>query len=80
MIKDYGTPVCRILNMWQIILYKTNGLEEIETYVSKNRNDEYKIVYVFDRDKSQDLFNKFRKRELNVGENLLKLENTKREC
>lgn len=73
-IKDYGIPVCRILNMWQIILYKTNGLNELETYVCKNRNGEYKIVYVFDRMKSQELFNRFRNHELEIGENLFDLE------
>ncbi|PWJ51107.1 hypothetical protein [Faecalicatena contorta] len=74
-VKDYGIPVCRILNIWQIILYKTNGLNEIETYVSKNGTVEYKIVYVFDREKSQGLFNKFRDHRLEVGDNLLELEN-----
>lgn len=73
-IKDYGVQVCRILNMWQIILYKTNGLNELETYVSKNKNDEYKIVYVFDREKSQELFTRFRNHELEIGENLFDLE------
>lgn len=73
-IKDYGVPVCRILNMWQIILYKTNGLNELETYVCKNRDGEYKIVYVFDREKSQKLFDRFRNHELEIGENLFDLE------
>ena len=73
-IKDYGVPICRILNMWQIILYKTNGLNELETYVSKNKDGEYKIVYVFDREKSQELFTRFRNHELEIGENLFDLE------
>jgi hypothetical protein len=72
-VKNYGTPVCRILNMWQIILYKTNGLNEIETYVSRNGAGEYRIVYVFDRAKSQGLFHKFRDHTLEIGENLLEL-------
>ena len=73
-IKSYEFPVCRILNMWQIILYKTNGLNEIETYISKNKDGEYKIVYVFDREKSQALFRKFRNHELEVGMSLFNLE------
>gem|GEM_PF-2539544 len=73
-IKKYDVSVVRILNMWQIILYKTNGLNEIETYVSKNEKDEYKVVYVFDRDKSQELFKKFRNHELEIGDFVLSME------
>ena len=73
-IKDYGIPVVRILNMWQIALYKTHGINEIETYVSRNENGEYKIVYVFDRDKTNELFTKFRKHELEVGSHFVDLQ------
>ena len=73
-IKDYGVPVVRLLNIWQVALYKTNGLNEIETYVSKNKDGEYKIVYVFDKEKSSEIFNKFRNHELEVGSHFVDLQ------
>lgn len=73
-IREYGFPVVRLLNIWQIALYKTNGLNEIETYVSRNENGEYKIVYVFDREKSNKLFTKFRNHELEVGTHFVDLQ------
>ena len=73
-IKDYGVPVVRLLNIWQVALYKTNGLNEIETYVSKNKDGEYKIVYVFDKEKSNEIFTKFRNHELEVGSHFVDLQ------
>lgn len=71
--KHCEIQVVKILNIWQVVLYKTNGLDEIETYVSKNKNGEYKIVYVFDREKSNELFAKFRSHELKIGEKFVNL-------
>ena len=69
-IKDYGIPVVRILNPLQIMLYKTNGLEEIATYVTMDSEGNYKLVFVFDREKSHELYKKFRNHELEIGKNL----------
>lgn len=68
-MKEYGTPVVRILNQWQVVLYLTNGLKPIDIYASKNEIGDYKIIYVFERNGSSELFEKFRKHELEVGSN-----------
>lgn len=68
-MKEYGIPVVRILNQWQVVLYLTNGLKPIDIYASKNEIGDYKIIYVFERNGSSELFEKFRKHELEVGSN-----------
>lgn len=73
MFKDYQVPIVRILNQFQVILYISHGLKPIDVYVSKNTNDDYKLVYVFDREQSQILFNKFRNHELEIGSAIVTL-------
>jgi len=67
-IKDYGQEVCRILNIWQVTLYISNNVKPIDEYVSKDSKGNYVIVFVFSKKDSQEVFFKFRNRELEIGE------------
>lgn len=67
-IKDYGQEVCRILNIWQATLYISNNVKPIDEYVSKDSKGNYVIVFVFSKKDSQDVFVKFRNRELEIGD------------
>lgn len=67
-IKDYGQEVCRILNIWQATLYISNNVKPIDEYVSKDSKGNYVIVFVFSKNDSQEVFIKFRNRELEIGE------------
>lgn len=67
-IKDYGQEVCRILNIWQATLYISNNVKPIDEYVSKDSKGNYVIVFVFSKADSQEVFMKFRNRELEIGE------------
>lgn len=71
-IKDYGYPVFRILNLWQTTLFVSNGIKPIDTYVSIDNQNKYSLVYVFKRDESQALLEKFRNHELEIGEFVIK--------
>ena len=75
IFKTYDVPVVRILNQWQVILYLSNGLKPKDVYASKNSKEEYKIVYVFDKEQSQQLFDKFRRHELDIGGSILVVDN-----
>ena len=70
IIKDYGEEVCRILNIWQATLYISNNVKPLDEYVSKDSNNKYVIVFVFSKKDSQEVFRKFRNREL-VMDNIL---------
>lgn len=67
-IKDYGQDVCRILNIWQAMLYISNNVKPIDEYVSKDSKGNYVIVFVFSKNDSQEVFRKFRNRELEIGD------------
>ena len=67
-IKDYGQEVCRILNIWQATLYISNGVKPLDEYVSKDSKGNYVIVFVFSKRDSQEVFRKFRNRELEIKE------------
>lgn len=71
-VKDYGFPVYRFLNQWQATLFVSHGVNIIDTYVSVDNQGKYSLVYVFERDKAQDLLAKFRNHELEVGEHVIK--------
>lgn len=70
--KDYGFPVYRFLNQWQVMLFRSHGVKCIDTYVSVDKNEKYSLVYVFKRDEAQELLEKFRSRELEIGEDIVK--------
>lgn len=74
-LKEYSTPVVRILNPWQVMLYLSHGLKPIDIYVSGDNKSDAKIVYVFDRDKSHELFVRFRNHTLDFGVNVVSNKN-----
>lgn len=73
-VKDYGFPVFRFLNQWQVTLFRSHSVKCIDTYVSVNKEGKYSLVYVFKRDEAQELLEKFRNRELEIGEDVVKFE------
>ena len=73
-VRDYGFPVFRFLNQWQVTLFRSHGVKCIDTYVSVDKDNKYSLVYVFKRDEAQDLLEKFRNRELEIGEDVVRFE------
>jgi predicted transcriptional regulator YdeE len=73
-IKDYGFPVFRLLNQWQVTLFRSHNVKLIDTYVSVDKNGKYALVYVFKRDEVQDLLEKFKRFELEIGAYVVKHE------
>lgn len=71
-IKDYGFPVFRFLNTYQVMLFVSNGLKPIDTYVSVDKEGKYSLVYVFEREKAESLLEDFRQRRLDVGKYVVK--------
>lgn len=71
-IKDYGFPVFRILNQWEVALFCSHNVKPIDHYVSVDKNEKYSLVYVFRRDEAQELLNKFKKHELEIGKYVVK--------
>jgi len=71
-IKDYGFPVFRFLNQWQVILFRSNGIKFIDHYVSVDDDGNYKLVYVYKRDEAENLLEKFRNHELEIGYDVVK--------
>jgi len=67
IIKDYGEEICRILNIWQATLYISHNVKPLDEYVSKDSKGNYAIVFVFSKKDSQEVFRKFRNRELVMG-------------
>jgi hypothetical protein len=71
-IKDYGFPVFRFLNQWQVTLFRSHGVKIIDTYVSVDKDEKYSLVYVVKRDEAEELLEKFRKRELDMGNDVVR--------
>lgn len=66
-IKDYGEEICRILNPYQHMLYVSHNVKPMDEYISIDSKGKYVVVYVFSKSKTQELFRKFRNRELEIG-------------
>lgn len=66
-IKDYGEEICRILNPYQHMLYVSHNVKPLDEYVSTDSKGKHIVVYVFSKAKTQELFRKFRDRELEIG-------------
>lgn len=62
---------CRILNLQQAIRYLANGIELIDLYTSKDRDDPdtQKLVFVFDRKGTKWAYDLWCKHELGFPEN-----------
>lgn len=73
-VKDYGFPVFRFLNQWQVTLFRSHGVKCIDTYVSVDKYEKYSLVYVFKRDEAQELLERFRNRELEIGDDVVRFE------
>lgn len=71
-VKDYGFPVYRFLNQWEVTLFCSHGVKCIDTYVSVDKDNKYSLVYVFKRDEAQALLEKFKQHELNMGEHVVR--------
>mgnify|MGYP000943458212 CR=1 FL=1 len=71
-IKDYGFPVFRILNQWQVTLFRSYNIRHIDDYVSVDRDGNYKFVYVYKRSDIEELLTKFKKHELEMGDYVVK--------
>lgn len=71
-VKDYGFDVYRFLNQWQVTLFCSHGVKFIDTYVSIDKDGKYSLVYVFKRDEAQELLEKFRSHELEIGDHVVK--------
>lgn len=71
-IKDYGFPVFRFLNQWEVTLFCSHNVKPIDHYVSVDNNEKYSLVYVFRRDEAQELLNKFKNHELEIGKYVVK--------
>jgi hypothetical protein len=74
-IKDYGFPVFRILNQWQATLFRSHGIRHIDDYVSVDNDGNYKFVYVYKRDETEELLTKFRNHELEIGSDVIRYNN-----
>lgn len=66
-IKDYGEEICRILNPLQHMLYVSHDVKPIDEYVSIDSKGKHVVVYVFSKEKTQELFRRFRNHELEIG-------------
>lgn len=64
--KNYDlNEVIRILDPYQAALYWANGLEPLDIYSSRDyKTNKALVVYVFDRNKTKLLFDKWCKKEL----------------
>lgn len=71
-IKDYGFPVFRFLNQWEVTLFVSHNVKPIDNYVSVDDKGKYALVYVFEREKALDLLEKFKRHELEIGEHVVK--------
>lgn len=67
-IKDYGQEIVRIVNLWQAMLYISNGIKPLDEYVSKDTQGNYMIIFIFSKKDSQDAFHKFRNHELEISD------------
>ena len=74
-IKDYGFPVFRFLNQWQVTLFRSHGIKFIDHYVSVDQDGNYKLVYVYKRDEAEELLQRFRNHELEMGNDVVKYNN-----
>lgn len=70
-IKDYGYPVFRILNIWQVILFVSHNVKPIDCYVSVDSQDKKCLVHVFKREETEELLKKFKNRELEIGDHII---------
>lgn len=74
-LEEYAKSNYRFLNLYQSQLFISNYAEMKGVYVSKNKDGEYKMVYVFEKNKfNEDLLTKFRNRKLTWGENVIQFE------
>ena len=74
-LEEYAKSNMRFLNRYQSMLFISNGAKMIGSYVTINKEGEYNMVYVFEKNKfNEDLLAKFRNRELIWGENVIKFE------
>lgn len=67
-IKDYGFPVVRIYDMYQVMLYISNRVMPVDEYVSRRTDGSPILVQVFKKEETFELFQKYRKRELDFDE------------
>lgn len=74
-LKDYGFPVFRFLNQWQVTLFVSHNVKPIDNYVSVDKSGKYSLVYVFEREKAQELLEKFRQHELEIGAHVVTYNN-----
>lgn len=57
------------------MLFISNNSQMKGSYVTLNKEGQYNMVYVFEKNKTnEDLLTKFRKRELTWGSNVIKFE------
>ena len=54
-IKNYGFPVFRFLNQWEVTLFCSHNVKPIDHYVSVDSLGRYSLVYVFKREEAKEL-------------------------
>lgn len=74
-LEQYAKSNFRFLNRYQSMLFISNFADMKGTYVTVDKNGEYNMVYVFEKNKfNEDLLIKFRNKELTWGENIITFE------
>lgn len=74
-LEQYAKSNFRFLNLYQSMLFISNGADMKGTYVTVNKDGEHNMVYVFEKNKqNEELLAKFRSRELTWGNNVIKFE------
>lgn len=74
-LEEYAKSNYRFLNFYQSMLFISNYAEIKGTYVTVNKDGQYNMVYVFEKNKyNEELLTKFRNRELTWGNNVIKFE------
>ena len=71
-LEQYAKSNFRFLDIYQSMLFISNGAEMKGTYVSLNKNGEYNMVYVFEKNKfNEDLLTLYHQKKLTWGNNVI---------
>jgi len=73
--KRLWISIFRFLNQWQVTLFRSHGIKFIDHYVSVDQDGKYKLVYVYKRDEAEELLQRFRNYELEMGNDVVKYNN-----
>lgn len=74
-LEQYAKSNFRFLDIYQSMLFISNGAEMKGTYVSLNKKGDHNMVYVFEKNQfNENLLSNYRNRELIWGDNVVVFE------